>query len=165
MEQDIHPARSLAREISMPMLAKAHPGMLRKIYQNGRSPRPDEIPPRARGKVLSIGAREGVFFALRPLIYAFGLGPWQGKIFDPSGSTGANRVFWMRMFRFDIAEARSRIDGKGTMVLRYSGQGNIWPADHFEDEVRIVAPNLAIAPGFYLGSRGAKFLLWSGLSW
>jgi hypothetical protein len=148
-------------------LVGAHPDALRKIYGGGRPTDPSELGDAPRGRVLAIEAGREVFFLVRPVIQALGSDafPWKGKIFDHGGNAGQNVVLGRPVLRFRTELAPSDVDGKPTLSLLYDSPAfkNPWPLRNIKDELRTIAPGIAIGPASITLRGSRKLLLWFGL--
>jgi hypothetical protein len=144
-------------------LVGAHPDTLRKLFGEGRPADPAELGETTRGLLLSIAPAESLFLALRPFVRMLSSGPtpWKGKTFDHGGNSGQNLVFGVPRFRFRAEVAPSTIDGKPALRLVYGDPAfaNPWPVRELNDELRSVAPGMAIGPVLM----GGKTLGWFGL--
>lgn len=153
---------------SLDELVGAHPDALRSIYGSGRPADPSELGDAPRGRLLALVPGSGFAFMLvRPLIRALATDrlPWRGKTFDHGGNSGQNVLLGRRAFRFRAEGAPSRLDGRPTLVLRYDEPAfrNPWPVRAFVDELRTIAPRVAIGPAFLDGGGEPTLLLWFGL--
>lgn len=159
--RDVPPVASLDN------LVGVHPDALRRLYAAGRPADPDELGAAPRGLFLSSDAVESVFMLARPAMKVlFGsANPWQGKRFDQGGHGGQNVVLGKRVFRFRAEPEASRLDGQPTLVLRYDAPSfkNPWPVRALVDELRLVAPGIAIGPAFLPSVMRDRALLWWGL--
>ncbi len=148
---------------SLASLVGAHPDALRKLFGEGRPADPAELGETTHGLLLSIAPSEGLFLALRPFVRMVSAGPtpWKGKTFDHGGNSGQNLVFGVPRFRFRAEVAPSAIDGKPALRLLYADPAfaNPWPVRDLVDELRGVAPGVAIGPVLM----GDKTLGWFGL--
>lgn len=148
---------------SLASLVGAHPDTLRKLFNEGRPADPAELGEVTRGLLLSIATPEDVFLALRPVVRLLSSGPtpWTGKTFDHGGNSGQNLVFGKPRFRFRAECASSAIDGKPALRLLYadSAFANPWPVRDVTDELRSVAPGIALGPVLFHG----RVLGWFGL--
>ena len=144
-------------------LVGAHPDTLRKLFGDGRPADPAELGEVTRGLLLSIAAADDVFLAVRPIVRLLSSGPtpWKGKTFDHGGNSGQNLVFGTPRFRFRAEVAPSAIDGKPALRLLYADPAfaNPWPVRDVSDELRSVAPGMAIGPVLLHG----RVLGWFGL--
>lgn len=144
-------------------LVGAHPDTLRKLFNEGRVADPAELGEVTHGLLLSVATPEDVFLALRPIVRRLSSGPtpWTGKTFDHGGNSGQNLVFGKPRFRFRAESASSTIDGKPALRLLYSDPAfaNPWPVRDVTDELRSVAPGIAIGPVLFRG----RVLGWFGL--
>ena len=65
---------------------------------------------------------------------------WQGKVFEDGGITAVNRFFGLPMFRAQVYQGPSWLDGAPSLVLDYSQTSRIYAQNR--DEIRQVAPGL-----------------------
>ena len=65
---------------------------------------------------------------------------WQGKVFDPAGSSAVNRFFGLPLVRAQVYQDRSWLDGAPALVLDYSRTSRVYAQNR--DEIRQVAPGL-----------------------
>lgn len=144
-------------------LVGAHPDTLRKLFGEGRPADPAELGEVTHGLLLSIAASDDFFLALRPIVRLISSGatPWKGKTFDHGGNSGQNLVFGKPRFRFRAEVAPSAIDGQPALRLVYADPAfaNPWPVRDLVDELRSVAPGMAIGPVLHHG----RVLGWFGL--
>lgn len=112
-----------------------------------------------RGKLLALAGTEPVHLALRPFVKVVSRGAavWEGIVFDHGGTAGANRFLGRESVRFRAHRGASRLDAGPALVLVYDGAP--WPFRHLRDELRLIAPGLAIGPT-YLGD---TLVAWFGL--
>jgi hypothetical protein len=161
-----HPRRVVTQVESLSALVGAHPDALRKIFGAGRATDPAELGDAPRGSLLAFAAGADVFLAFRPLLRALASGvlPWRGKTFDHGGNSGQNVVFGRRVSRFHAEVGPSHVDGRPALVLTYDlpAHGNPWPLRAVRDELRTVAPGIAVGPAIFTQGLSAT-LLWFGL--
>jgi len=67
---------------------------------------------------------------------------WQGKVFDPAGSSAVNRFFGLPIVRAQVYQEQSWLDGAPTLVLDYSRTSRIYAQNR--DEIRQIAPGLLL---------------------
>src|SRR5689334_13943059 len=155
--------RGASMVTTLASLVGAHPDALRKLFSEGRPADPAELGEVTRGLLLSIAAAEDVFLAVRPIVRLLSSGPtpWKGKTFDHGGNSGQNLVFGKPRFRFRAEVAPSAIDGKPALRLLYNDPAfaNPWPLRDVSDELRGIAPGMAIGPVLHHG----RVLGWFGL--
>jgi hypothetical protein len=65
---------------------------------------------------------------------------WQGKDFQPTGTTAVNRFFGLPMIRGQLYQGPSWLDGAPALVLDYSQTSRLYARNR--DEIRQVAPGL-----------------------
>jgi hypothetical protein len=151
---------------SLSALVGAHPDALRKIYGAGRATDPAELGDAPRGSLLALAAGADVFLVFRPVLRALaaGLMPWQGKTFDHGGNSGQNVVLGQKLLRFHAEVGPSHLDNRPALVLTYAepAYGNPWPLSAVRDELRTVAPGIAIGPAIFTQGLPTT-LLWFGL--
>ena len=75
---------------------------------------------------------------------------WQGKIFDPTGSSAVNRFFGLPIVRAQVYQDQSWLDGAPALVLDYSRTSRVYAQNR--DEIR------QVAPGLFLGLMYARTL-------
>jgi hypothetical protein len=75
---------------------------------------------------------------------------WQGKIFDPSGSSAVNRFVGLPVVRAQVYQDQSWLDGAPALILDYSRTSRVYAQNR--DEIR------QIAPGLFLGLMYARTL-------
>ncbi|MEJ7733660.1 MAG: hypothetical protein WKG00_31250 [Polyangiaceae bacterium] len=152
---------------SIDELVGAHPDTLRSVYGRGKPCDPAELGDRPTGRLLTLEMGSEAFMVLRPLVRALagGLSPWQGKVFDHGGNAGQNVVFGRHVARFRTERAESLIDGEPTLALLYDSPafGNPWPLRAVRDELRSVAPGIAIGPAIFPLGGTPRVVLWFGL--
>ena len=166
-KSEIPPGRLASHVGKLDDLIGAHPDALRKIYSGGRPTDPGELGETPRGRLLALdGARE-IFSLLKPVLRALGGDalPWKGKVFDHGGNAGQNIVLGKNMLRFRTERGPSDIDGRPTLVLLYDSAAfkNPWPVRAMRDELRTVAPGIAIGPAFMTIAGARRPLFWFGL--
>jgi hypothetical protein len=152
---------------SLSELVGAHPNALRLFYEAGRVADPAVFGASPRGRILALEAGQDIFLVLRRLfqIADTDRSPWQGKVFEPSGSAGQNVVFGRRTASFRVEHADSVIDGKPTLLLRYDDPAdkNPWPIRAIRDELRSVGQGLAIGPFLFVQGPTSRVVGWWGL--
>ena len=157
------PGRRPSVVTSLASLVGAHPDTLRQLFNEGRPADPAELGEVTRGLLLSVATPEDVFLAMRPIVRLISSGPtpWKGKTFDHGGNSGQNLVFGKPRFRFRAEVAPSAIDGKPALRLLYADPAfaNPWPVRDVTDELRGVAPGIALGPVLMHG----RVLGWFGL--
>ena len=148
---------------SLASLVGAHPDTLRKLFHEGRAADPAELGEVTHGLLLSVATPEDVFLAIRPLVRLLSSGPtpWTGKTFDHGGNSGQNLVFGKPRFRFRAEVSPSAIDGQPALRLLYSDPAfaNPWLLRDVTDELRSVAPGIAVGPVLLRG----RVLGWFGI--
>jgi hypothetical protein len=149
---------------SLASLAGGHPGTLRTYYLGGRPADPADLGDAPHGRLLAFEPGQSVFMLTRSFLQGAAgsdLFPWRGKTFDHGGNSGQNRLYGRHAFRFRTEVAPSSVDGQPTLLLSYDDPAfkNPWPVRAIRDELRTIAPGLAIGPAYYRGS----LLLWWGL--
>jgi len=152
---------------SLSSLVGGHPDALRKIFGAGKATDPAELGESPRGRLLAIAAGADVFLLFRPLLRGaseYGLLPWRGKTFDHGGNSGQNVVLGRKLARFHAEVGPSHLDGRPALALTYDlpAYGNPWPLRAVRDELRTVAPGIAIGPAIFTESLPTT-LLWFGL--
>ena len=75
---------------------------------------------------------------------------WQGKIFDPTGSSAVNRFVGLPLVRAQVYQDQSWLDGAPALVLDYSRTSRVYAQNR--DEIR------QVAPGLFLGLMYARTL-------
>ncbi len=80
---------------------------------------------------------------------------WQGKVFDPAGSSAVNRFFGLPLVRAQVYQDQSWLDGAPALVLDYSRTSRVYAQNR--DEIR------QVAPGLFLGLMYARTLPQPGL--
>ncbi len=152
---------------SLDELVGAHPDALRAIYARGKPCDPADLGDRPQGRLLALEQGSGAYMLLRPMVRALasGLLPWQGKVFDHGGNAGQNVVFGRLVSRFRTERADSVVDGQPTLALLYDSPafGNPWPLRAVRDELRSVAPGIAIGPATFPVAGAPRVVLWFGL--
>lgn len=145
-------------------LVGAHPDALRRLFDEGCPADPAELGDVTRGLLLSIAAAEDVFLAMRPIVRVIASGPmpWKGKTFDHGGNSGQNLILGKPRLRFRAEVAPSVLDGKPALRLLYSDAAfaNPWLVRAMIDELRGVAPGMALGPVLFRG----RILGWIGLA-
>ncbi len=159
MEPRSHHARIATLVTELDSLVGAHPETLSEIFLRGIAAEPEELGELPRGRLLAFGGAEAVHLALRPIVVAASraLTLWDGVVFDHGGAAGANRIRGRETLRFVVERGASRLDAGPALVLRYDAAPR--PFRGMRDELRLVAPGLAIGPA-YLGD---ALLAWVGL--
>lgn len=138
-------------------LVGAHPGALAAIFASGTATDPEDLGDAPRGTLIAIPATVSAHLLLRPVVRALSRGPgtlWQGLAFDHGGNAGKNRLLGRDALRFRAEHAASRLDGDAALVLTYERAP--WPVKKLRDELRTIAPGLAIGPMFL----GDAITLW-----
>ncbi|MEP7126232.1 MAG: hypothetical protein ABJE95_35200 [Byssovorax sp.] len=157
------PGRRPSSITTLASLVGAHPDTLRKLFSEGSVADPAELGEVTRGLVLSIPVSDEIFLAMRPIVRLISSSgsPWKGKTFDHGGNSGQNLVFGKLRSRFRAEVAPSAIDGQPALRLLYADPafGNAWPVRDLVDELRGVAPGMAIGPVLHHG----RILAWFGL--
>lgn len=163
----VSPSRLAVNVTSIDELVGAHPDALRAIYGRGKPCDPADLGDRPVGRLLTLEVGAEAFMVLRPLVRALagGLLPWQGKVFDHGGNAGQNVVFGRKVSRFRTERAESVVDGQPTLALLYDSPafGNPWPLRGVRDELRSVAPGIAIGPASFPVGGVHRVVLWFGL--
>jgi hypothetical protein len=163
----VAPSRLAVNVTSIDELVGAHPDTLRNIYGKGKPCDPADLGDQPQGRLLALQAGSDAFMLLRPIVRALasGLLPWQGKVFDHGGNAGQNVVFGRRVSRFRTERAESLVDGQPTLALLYDSPafGNPWPLRAVRDELRSVAPGIAIGPAIFQAGGRPRVVLWFGL--
>lgn len=162
--------RSTFEVSSLSALVGAHPDALRDIYDAGRPTDPAELGASPRGDVLALALPRGAdaFMIVRPLLKALSgdVNPWKGKVFDHGGNSGQNVVLGRRSLRFHAEVEPSNIDGRPSLVLRYSDPVYKNPKilRSIVDELRTVGPGVAVGPVLRMREgRSPEILFWFGL--
>ena len=75
---------------------------------------------------------------------------WQGKVFDPAGSSAVNRFVGLPLIRAQVYQDQSWLDGAPALVLDYSRTSRVYAQNR--DEIR------QVAPGLFLGLMYARTL-------
>lgn len=139
-------------------LVGAHLDTLAEMFLRGVSVDPDDLGALPRGRLLAIAGTEPAHLALRPLVKAvsaaFSL--WDGVVFDHGGVAGANRFRGREALRFRAQRGASLLDAGPTLVLTYDDAP--WPFRGMRDELRLIAPGLAIGPTYI----GDSLVAWFG---
>ena len=106
---------------------------LEALYRQGQAV---AIPAgRIRGTaILAPGARRNQALAMGTRLV------WQGKVFDPAGSSAVNRFFGLPVVRAQVYQDQSWFDGAPALVLDYSRTSRVYAQNR--DEIRQVAPGL-----------------------
>jgi hypothetical protein len=152
---------------SLSSLVGAHPDALRKIFGAARATDPAELGQEPRGRLLAIAPATSFVLALRPFLRGIsehGLLPWRGKTFDHGGNSGQNVVLGKKVVRFHAEVGPSHLDGRPALALTYDlpAYANPWPLRAVRDELRTVAPGIAIGPAIFMEGSPTT-LLWFGL--
>ena len=86
---------------------------------------------------------------------------WRGKTFDHGGNSGQNLILGKPRFRFRAEVAPSALDALPALRLLYADPAfaNPWPVRDLVDEIRGIAPGMAIGPVLLSG----RVLGWFGL--
>lgn len=159
-------SRPVTKVAALDELVGAHPDALRSIFVSGRPTDPAELGDAPRGRILALGPGVEVFMLMRPILRALATDalPWKGKVFDHGGNSGQNLVFGKQAFRFHAEVGPSALDGSPALLLRYgvAAYKNPWPVRDIVDELRTVAPGIAMGPAF-LQTGEQRLLLWFGL--
>jgi hypothetical protein len=140
-------------------LVGAHVDTLAEVFLRGAAVEPEELGELPRGLLLAVGGTEALHLALRPGVRALSrlFGVWDGIVFDHGGIAGANRFGGREALRFKVERGASRLDAGPALVLRYDDAP--WPLKGLRDELRLIAPGLAMGPA-YLGD---NVVAWFGL--
>lgn len=148
---------------SLDALVGAHPDALRDMYLAGRPADPAELGDAPAGRVLALDRLDTMFLAVRPAIRSMksALFPWKGKTFDHGGNSGQNRIFGRTTLRFRTEVGPSVLDGAPTLILHYDRAP--WPIRGLRDELRMVAPGVAIGPVFSNEGASGRPVFWFGL--
>lgn len=148
---------------SLDSLVGAYPGALAAIYADAPAADPQELGEAPRGRVLALLPLEPVFLATRPLLSLLTASPfpWKGKTFDHGGNSGKNQFYGRRLVRFRAEVAPSQLDGKPALALTYDAKHlkNRWPVTAMRDELRAIAPGVAMGPVFFRD----RLVAWFGL--
>lgn len=164
------PAR--VRRVSTPVtaldeLVGAHTFALRDHYGAGKPTDPAELGDAPRGRLLTLEQGTGAYMLLRPAfsLLAHDWMPWKGKEFDHGGNSGRNLVGSRRVLRFRSELALSALDGQPSLVLRYGEKAfrNPWPVSALRDELRTIAPGIAIGLAVIEWRSTSIPLFWFGL--
>lgn len=148
---------------SLDELVGAHPDSLRALFTRGAVTDPSELGDAPRGRLLGLAPLAGVHLATRPLVRAIAGTPlWTGVGFDHGGNAGFNRVLGAESLRFRTSVQDGELDGRPALVLTYDRSP--WPFSLLRDELRTVAPGLAIGAFFARAGGGHTLLGWFGLS-
>ncbi|MBL9023989.1 MAG: hypothetical protein JNL21_17465 [Myxococcales bacterium] len=130
-------------------LVGAHLDTLAEMFLRGALVEPEELGELPRGKLLALAGTEPAHLALRPMVKAvsraFSL--WEGVVFDHGGTAGANRFAGREGIRFKVSRGASRLDAGPALVLSYEEAP--WPFRGLHDELRLIAPGLAVGPTYY----------------
>lgn len=133
------PARSqdgAAAVTSLADLARLTPAQLEALYARSA---PGPIP---TGKVRGLALlRSGT--RLGPAISRGARFAWQGKVFDPDGTSSVNRFFGVKAVRAQVSYGPSWRDGNPAIILDYGQTSKVY--EPYRDELR------QVAPGIYLG--------------
>ncbi|WP_437735997.1 hypothetical protein [Sorangium sp. So ce1335] len=160
--------RGLTQVTSLDSLLGAHPDALRQIYGAGKPADPAELGDAPRGRLLALQPTAGVHLATRPLMKALASRwmPWKGNEFDHGGNSGTNLVFGSKVWRFKAQLLPSELDGAPTLALTYGERafGNPWPVSALKDELRTVAPGVALGPMLLKWQDRWHHVLWFGLT-
>ena len=125
-------------------LARLTPTQLEALYNRSA---PGPIP---RGKVRGLALVKPGTKLGPSLSRGAGL-MWQGKVFNPDGTSSINRFFGVRAVRAEVAYGPSWRDGNPAIILDYGRTSKVYA--RYRDELR------EVAPGIYLGlmfDRGAS---------
>lgn len=138
-------------------LVGAHLDTLAEMFLRGALVEPEELGELPRGKLLALAGTEAAHLALRPVVRLLsrGFGLWEGVVFDHGGTAGANRFAGREGARFQASRGASWIDAGPALVLSYESAP--WPLRGLRDELRLIAPGLAIGPTYYHDSVVAWF--------
>jgi hypothetical protein len=127
----------------------AHPDALAAIFSSGTPTDPEDLGDAPEGTLLAIPATVSMHLLLRPIVRALSRGPlmlWQGLAFDHGGNAGKNRFLGRDLLRFRAERATSLLDQQPALVLSYERAP--WPTSKLRDELRTIAPGLAMGPTF-----------------
>jgi hypothetical protein len=118
---------------SLDQLLRMSPAELEQLYRQGAVVAIPEGPIRGTA-LLSPGTRRTRTLSRGARLF------WQGKVFEPGGTTAVNRFFGVRIVRAQVVQGPSWLDGGPALVLDYSQTSRVY-ADN-RDEIRQVAPGL-----------------------
>ncbi len=143
-------------------LVGAHPGALRGLFARGAAADPFELGDRPRGRLLALEPLASVHLAVRPLVRAVSrTGLWSGVGFDHGGNAGFNRFLGGEILRFRATVEPSDLDERPALVLHYDRAA--WPFSSLRDELRTVAPGVALGAFFLRAGQRRRLLGWFGL--
>lgn len=139
-------------------LVGAHLDTLAEMFLRGVSVDPDDLGALPRGRLLAVAGTEPAHLALRPVVkmLSSALSMWDGIVFDHGGAAGANRFRGREALRFRATRGASRLDAGPALVLTYEDAP--WPFHARRDELRLIAPGLAIGPTYI----GESLVAWFG---
>ncbi len=153
---------------SLDALIARSPEELRALYSSGQPASVRTLGVAPTGRLLAVEAPGSVHAAI-----ARALGwtsrhavPWSGKVFGTRGvESGRNRVFGRDVLPFTMREGASELDGKPTLFLRYDDPAlrNLPGLRDIVDELREIAPGLAIGPASLRVGGRSRLIFWWGL--
>ncbi len=126
-------AQSPSGAISLDQLLRMSPAELESLYRQGTVVAIPAGPIRGTA-LLSPGTRRTRALSRGARLF------WQGKVFEPGGTTAVNRFFGLQLVRAQVLQGPSWLDGGPALVLDYSQTSRVY-ADN-RDEIRQVAPGL-----------------------
>ncbi len=154
--------RTLARVQSLESLVGAHPDALRDIYAAGEPVATASLDGLVEARLLAFEPLVGAFMLTRPLVQLYSrITPWKGKVFEPGGAAGADKVARFTPHRFRCEVGPSLIDGKPTLIFQYDQPENPWLMRKRLDELRTAGDQFAVGPIF--GLSASKPTLWWGV--
>lgn len=149
-------------------LLGGHPDALRSIYEHGRAASPEDLVGSWWGRLLSVDPAREVASLMRPIAQTLRGGApfWTGKTFF-ADATGVNHLLGGKAVRLGVETGLSELDGAPTTIFRYDvpQHKNPWPIRNVYDELRLVAPSIAIGPMLFSIKAGGprSVVLWFGL--
>ncbi len=133
---------------SLDGLVGAHVDTLAEVFLRGAFVEPEDLGELPRGRLLAVGGTEPAHLALRPLVRGVSrvMTFWDGIVFDHGGAAGANRFRGREAIRFKVERGASRLDAGPALVLRFDDAA--WPLAGLREELRLIAPGLAMGPAY-----------------
>ncbi len=126
-------AQAPAGATSLDQLLRMNPAELESLYRHGTAVAIPSGPIKGTA-LLSPGSRRTRALSRGARLF------WQGKVFEPGGTTAVNRFFGLQVVRAQVMQGPSWLDGGPALVLDYSQTSRVY-ADN-RDEIRQVAPGL-----------------------
>ena len=140
-------------------LVGAHVDTLADLFLRGRPPSAEALPKLLPGKFLNFAGSRAAHLLLRPAtrLLSERVLSWNGIVLDHGGERGANRFGDREAVRFRVVAGASLLDAGPALLLLY-GEAP-WPLSLLRDELRVVAPGVALGPTYF----GDALVGWFGL--